>query len=65
MTSGTRDMTPEEERELIALTEKDDGWISSADIVKDRAFWRQAAKRTLYGKPYQTLINSILHKCVG
>ena len=90
MTSGTRDMTPEEERELIALSEKDDGWISSPDIEKDRAFWRHSAKRTLDGErqrisisipkrdltrlkaraaeegmPYQTLINSILHKYVG
>ncbi|MDP3896949.1 MAG: DNA-binding protein [Mesorhizobium sp.] len=90
MSNKILDMTPEEERELIELTEKEDGWISSPDIEKDRAFWMEAAKRTLDGErqrisisipkrdlarlkakaaeegmPYQTLINSILHKYVG
>lgn len=85
-----RDMTPDEERELIELSENEEGWISSPDIEKDRAFWAEAARRTLDGKrkrisisiperdlrklkaraaeegmPYQTLINSILHKYVG
>ena len=85
-----RDLTPDEERELIALSEKEEGWVYSPDIEKDRAFWADAARRTLEGKrqrisiliperdlrklkaraaeegmPYQTLINSILHKYVG
>lgn len=83
-----RDLTEEEERELIALSEED-GWISTDNIERERAFWKEAARRTLEGKrrrisisiperdlallktraaeqgmPYQTLINSILHKYV-
>lgn len=90
MASRTPDMTPEDDRELAALSETDEGWSSSPDIGKDRAFWQQAARRTLDGErqrisisipkrdlarlkakaaeegmPYQTLINSILHKYVG
>jgi len=82
------DLTEAEERELIALSEQD-GWISTDNIERERAFWKQVARRTLDGKrkrisisiperdlallktraaeegmPYQTLINSILHKYV-
>lgn len=84
-----RDLTPEEERELIELTEKEDGWVSVGNIEEQRAFWAEVARNTLDGKrkrisisiperdlrklkvraaeegmPYQTLINSILHKYV-
>jgi predicted DNA binding CopG/RHH family protein len=80
--------TPQEERELMALSEED-GWVSVPDIEERRAFWQAAARRTLDGErqrisisipkrdlarlktraaeegmPYQTLINSILHKYV-
>lgn len=90
MTGSKPDMTAEDERELVALSEEDDGWVPSPDIEKDRAFFQQAAKRALDGErqrisisipkrdlarlkakaaeegmPYQTLINSILHKYVG
>jgi predicted DNA binding CopG/RHH family protein len=83
-----RDMTPEEERELIESTERGE-WVSVGNIEQQRAFWAEIARNTLDGKrkrisisiperdlrklkvraaqegmPYQTLINSILHKYV-
>lgn len=83
-----KELTEAEERELMALSEED-GWTSTDDIERERAFWKEAARRTLNGKrqrisisiperdlaklktraaeegmPYQTLINSILHKYV-
>ena len=83
-----RDLTQEEEREIVALSDEE-GWISTDNIERERAYWKEAARQTLDGKrqrisisiperdlmrlktkaaeqgmPYQTLINSILHKYV-
>lgn len=83
-----RDLTEEEERELIESSERGE-WVSVGSIEEQRAFWKEAARKTLDGKrrrisisiperdllrlktraaeegmPYQTLINSILHKYV-
>jgi predicted DNA binding CopG/RHH family protein len=83
-----RNITKEEERDLIESTERGE-WVSVGNIEQQRAFWKEAARRTLDGKrkrisisiperdlallktraaeegmPYQTLINSILHKYV-
>lgn len=83
-----RDLTEEEERDLIESTERGE-WVSVGNIEEQRAFWMQAARDTIDGKreripisiplrdlarlktraaeegmPYQTLINSILHKYV-
>ena len=83
-----RDLTEEEERELIESSERGE-WVSVGSIEEQRAFWKVAARKTLDGKrrrisisiperdllrlktraaeegmPYQTLINSILHKYV-
>ncbi len=83
-----KDLTEEEEREIMAFSDED-GWISTDNLERERAFWMQAARNTLDGKrerisisiplrdlarlktraaeegmPYQTLINSILHKYV-
>lgn len=82
------EITPEEERELAETTERGE-WVSVGNVDERRAFWREAARRTLDGErqrisisipkrdlsklkaraaeegmPYQTLINSILHKYV-
>ena len=81
-----RDLTEEEERELIESSERGE-WVSVGSVEEQRAFWKEAARQTLDGKrkrisisiperdllrlktraaeegmPYQTLINSILHK---
>lgn len=83
-----KDLTEEEEREIMAFSDED-GWISTDNIERERAYWQAAARQTLEGKrrrisisiperdlarlktraaeegmPYQTLINSILHKYV-
>jgi len=85
---GERDITPEEERDLIESSERDE-WVSVGNIEQQRQFWAGIARNTLDGKrkrisisiperdlrklkvraaeegmPYQTLINSILHKYV-
>jgi len=84
-----RDLTPEEERDLIESTERGE-WVSVGNIEELRRTMAEAARRTLDGKrkrisisiperdlrklkaraaeegmPYQTLINSILHKYLG
>ena len=87
-TLDERDVTPEEERDLIESSERDE-WVSVGNIEQQRQFWAEIARNTLDGKrkrisisiperdlrklkvraaeegmPYQTLINSILHKYV-
>lgn len=84
-----RDLTEAEERDLIESSERGE-WVTVGNIEEQRAFWKEAARRTLDGKrkrisisiperdlqllktraaeegmPYQTLINSILHKYVA
>ena len=81
-------ISPEEERELVAISEED-GWGSVGDIETQRRYWQEHARAFLdnkrqrvsimiperdlarlkakaaeQGMPYQTLINSILHKYV-
>ena len=83
-----KDLTEAEEREIMAFSDED-GWISTDNLEREIAFWKEAARQTLEGKrkrisisiperdlarlktraaeegmPYQTLINSILHKYV-
>lgn len=44
-----RKMTDEEERDLIESTERGE-WISVGNIEERRAFWKEAARRTLDGR---------------
>lgn len=86
--TGVPKISDAEERAIIALSEEE-GWVSTPDLVAERARWQELAKSTLEaerqrisilipkrdlarlkaraaeeGMPYQTLINSILHKYV-
>ncbi|CDZ65987.1 Hypothetical protein NGAL_HAMBI2605_42610 [Neorhizobium galegae bv. orientalis] len=68
------------EQEIIALSETDE-WVPVGDTEDRRRVWQDAARRARskvngraarlkakaleQGMPYQTLINSILHKYVS